>query len=213
MGNTSELAATERPHRLENLDSPPAQRDPVPALRLHPHGRVRPHAAGGVDLVPRRQPDLAAVNTRSSNASLIAGATDVDARTVSMAPATSLWGSARLCCTMSPCGPRTGRTRSHGLSALSSIATAHSSTARMRWRTARAVSAFTCQMGVRISSTSALVTWETGRSPMRGNALRSRLRRQFCAASGRASRPDSGYPLVTVVYSGSVSSLIPVNSL
>ena len=39
-------------------------------------------------------------------------------------------------------GPSTGRMRSHGLlSARSSIATAHSSTEQMRWRTARAVPA------------------------------------------------------------------------
>ena len=34
----------------------------------------------------------------------------------------------------------------------------------------RAVPAFTCQMGVRISSTSALLTSETGRLPIRGKA-------------------------------------------
>ena len=51
-----------------------------------------------------------------------------------------------------------------------SIAMAHSSTDWMRWRTARAVSALTCQVGVRISSTSALLTSETGRLPMRENA-------------------------------------------
>ena len=45
------------------------------------------------------------------------------------------------------------------------MAIAHSSTERMRWRTARAVSALTCQMGVRISSTSAVLTSETGRRP------------------------------------------------
>ena len=44
-----------------------------------------------------------------------------------------------------------------------SIATAHSSTDRTLWRTARAVSGFTCHIGVRISSTSALLTSETGR--------------------------------------------------
>ena len=115
-------------------------------------------------------PDRAAVNTRNSTASLIASAADSDARTVATAAATSLWGSASRCCTMSFCGPSTGRTRSHGLSPLRSIAMAHSSTDRMRWRTARAVSAFTCQIGVRISSTSAVLTSETGRRPMRRNA-------------------------------------------
>ena len=109
----------------------------------------------------------AAVSTRNSNASLTPGAADADARTVSTAAATSLWGSASWCYTMSFCGPSTGRTRSHGLSFLRSIATAHSSTDRMRWRTARAVSAFTCQIGVRISSTSAVLTSETGRASLR----------------------------------------------
>ena len=60
--------------------------------------------------------------------------------------------------------------RSQGLSALSSIAMDHSSTARIRWRTARAVSALLCQIGVRISSRSAALTSETGRLPMRGKA-------------------------------------------
>ena len=46
----------------------------------------------------------------------------------------------------------------------------HSSTDRMRWRTARAVSALACQMGERISSASAVLTSETGRWPMRGKA-------------------------------------------
>ena len=92
--------------------------------------------------------DRAAVRTRNSNASLTAGCPDPDARTVSMAAATSVWGSASRCCTISFCGPSTGRTRSHGLSCLRSIAIAHSSTDRVRWRTARAVSALTCQMGV-----------------------------------------------------------------
>ena len=41
---------------------------------------------------------------------------------------------------------------------------------RPHWRTALAVSALTCQIGVRISSTSAVLTSETGRLPMRGKA-------------------------------------------
>ena len=55
------------------------------------------------------------------------------------------------------------------------MATAHSRTARRRWRTRLAVAAFRCQRGVRISSTSALVTSETGTLPMRGWANRLRL--------------------------------------
>ena len=56
-----------------------------------------------------------------------------------------------------------------------SMATAHSRTARRRWRTRRALEAFRCQIGVRISSRSALVTSETGILPMRGKAYRLRL--------------------------------------
>ncbi len=65
--------------------------------------------------------------------------------------------------------------RSHGLSGRRFIAIAHSITALMRCRTFRAVWTFTCQIGVRTSSTSALAISETGRLPMRGNAWRSRL--------------------------------------
>ena len=122
--------------------------------------------------------DRAAVSTRNSNASLTTGAAP-DARTVSMAAATSLWGSASRCVTMLFCGPSAGRTRSQGLSCRMSNAMAHSITERMRWRTARAVSALVCQIGVRISRTSAVSTSETGRLPMRGKAYRSRLRIQF----------------------------------
>ena len=45
------------------------------------------------------------------------------------------------------------------------LATAHSNTAWRRWRSRRAVSAFVCQMGARISSKSALVTSDTGIFP------------------------------------------------
>ena len=61
---------------------------------------------------------------------------------------------------------------------------AGSITALMRWRTFRAVWAFTCQIGVRTSSTSTLVTSETGRLPMRGKAWSSRLFSQVRAWMG-----------------------------
>ena len=87
-----------------------------------------------------------------------------------MAAGTSRWGNARMCCTTSCWAPSTGTTRSHGLSSRNSIATAHSNTARMRCWMQRAMTAFRCQMGVRISSTSALVISETGILPIRGKA-------------------------------------------
>ena len=79
-------------------------------------------------------------------------------------------GNARMCRTTPPCEPSTGPIRSHGLSGLRPIATAHSMTARMRWRNFRAVGGMSCQIGARISITSALVTSEIGIFPMRGTA-------------------------------------------
>ena len=50
------------------------------------------------------------------------------------------------------------------------MATAHFITAPIRWRTRRAVSGLSCQIGVRTAKTSAVVTSDTGIAPMRGNA-------------------------------------------
>ena len=61
----------------------------------------------------------------------------------------------------------------------------------MRWRTSRAVAAFTCHIGERISSTSIVLTSDTGRLPMRGNAYRSMLRHQ-CRACHRPREPPGG---------------------
>ena len=44
--------------RRGDRQRPTAERDPVLALHLHPNGRDRPHRAGRIDLVPRRQPDI-----------------------------------------------------------------------------------------------------------------------------------------------------------
>ena len=61
----------------------------------------------------------------------------------------------------------------------------------MGGRTLRAVSAFRCQMGVKISSTSAQKTSETGTLPMRGKATRLRFDSHSRVDSGCASRPAS----------------------
>ena len=50
------------------------------------------------------------------------------------------------------------------------MAIAHFITAPIRWRTRRAVWDFSCQIGVRMANTSAVVTADTGIAPMRGNA-------------------------------------------
>ena len=70
--------------------------------------QTRPAMSISSHVASRTSPDRAAVSTRNSNASLIAGAAAADARTVSTAAATSLWSSASRCCTMSFCGPSTG---------------------------------------------------------------------------------------------------------
>ena len=57
-------------------------------------------------------------------------------------------------------------------------------TALMRWRTFRTICAFACEIGVRTSRTSALVTSETCRLPMRGKAWSSRLFSQVRAWTG-----------------------------
>ena len=48
----------ERPRSVEDLHRPPAQPDPVLAVRLHPRSGDRPHSAGRVDLGLCRQPHL-----------------------------------------------------------------------------------------------------------------------------------------------------------
>ena len=104
-------------------------------------------------------------------------------------PAPSRWPRPRPCCA-APAGASRCRSARRGPAAHPIawvvVALVHgdrplSSTDRMRWRTSLAVAALTCQIGVRISSTSVVLTSETGRRPMRGKAYRSMLRIQFCA--------------------------------
>ena len=65
---------------------------------------------------------------------------------------------------------RQSGSRSRGLSFRMSLEMAHSGTDRMRWRTARVFSAFTYQVGVRMSSRSAESTSDP--LPMRGETYR-----------------------------------------
>ena len=60
------LPVAERLRCLESLRRPPAQRDPVLARRLHPHGRDGPHVAAlsiSSHVASRTSPDRAAVST------------------------------------------------------------------------------------------------------------------------------------------------------
>ena len=100
-----------------------------------------------------------------------------------------------------------------------SMATAHSRTARRRWRTRLAVATFRCQRGVRISSTSALVTSETGTLPMRGKANRLRLDSHsreclgvrhppcFCSSTRMAASGEGGDALGASFLSERVSAM------
>ncbi len=62
------------PHR--ESPAPPAERNTMLSFRLHPRRGDRPHGAGWVDFVPRRQPDLAGPCRRQYEASLTAGCAD-----------------------------------------------------------------------------------------------------------------------------------------
>ena len=153
----------------------------VLARGLHPARGNRPHTRVPIDLAPHRPTDLAATRRRQHQ--------ELERQRVHFGwirRAHPLNGRRHFPMGQGPpvlddiaLGPSTGKSRSHGLSVRQSMAMAYSSTARMRKCTVRAVGAFACQMGVRISSTSALVTSETGTSPMRGKAWSSRLRSQF----------------------------------
>ena len=120
-------SVVQRPRLVENLRRPTTQGHPVLALRLHAGLRNRPHALHPVDLRPLGPPHLAPPRCREHE---------------------ELNGQFRMCRTTASCGPRTGPTRSAGLSGLYSIATAHSSTVRIRWCTTRPVRALAGQLAV-----------------------------------------------------------------
>ena len=128
--------------------------------------RSPPHRA------PRASPGLTAVSTRISNAALIR-----PVRSPTRVP--SRWPRPRPCgagpagasrCRSADVVLRTEQrsTRSQELSFRRFIAMTHPSTPRMRWCTALAVSAFTCQVGAWISSMSAVLTSETSRRGRHG---------------------------------------------
>ncbi len=139
IGKQIRTASLHEPPRLvENLQRTTTQRYPVlPGLA----GTVHTPSAREISVhsAQRTSPHRTAVSTRNWNASRTADGT-VEPRAVRIAAATLRCGNARMCCTTSCCGPRTEPIRSHGVSMRNSIATAHSSTARMRWRSHRAVS-------------------------------------------------------------------------
>ena len=81
-----------------------------------------------------------------------------------------------MCCTTLCCGPRPGRSGHRGCRSGTPSPPPTPTPRGCAAATRRAVSAFVCQMGARISSTSALVTSETGIFPMRGKAYRSKVK-------------------------------------
>ena len=83
----------ERPRGVEDLQRPPAQRNPVLTLRLHPRSGNRPHRRPRPSR-PTSRAGLLPTGGRQHekfDASLTAGCGEPDVRTVSMAAATSLW--------------------------------------------------------------------------------------------------------------------------
>ena len=159
---------------------------PVLAVRLHPRRRNGPHVGRRVHLVPwctaylgpprhRQDQGTRTPASRPRPRSTPAPSRPLPPRADAAAPACD--SRPRSAC-RAP-----GPSRSHGLAERRFIAMAHSITAPMHRADAprrcagaphRAVWTFTGQIGVRTSSSSALVTSETARMPMRGKAWRSR---------------------------------------
>ena len=95
--------------RMQDLYRAGAQRYPVLASRLHPRRRDRPRRLAEVDLLPPRAPRFPGSDRRQHQnleRRLDTARPEPDARTVSMAAATPLWGRASRCVTMSFCGCR-----------------------------------------------------------------------------------------------------------
>ena len=179
------IAFAERARRVENHQRPRAQQNRVLALGLHRHGRRSPHAVRRAGLGPGRESDFrrpATVSTRISNAALMRPVPDPDARSVSMAAGTPSWGQRQLVRHDVVLRTEQRSTRSQELSFRSRfIAMAHRSRARMRWCTALAVSAFTCQVGIWIPSISAVLTSENQPAADTGDGIAFEAAIQFCA--------------------------------
>ncbi len=95
--------------RMQDLYRAGAPRYPVLASRLHPRRRDRPRRLAEVDLLPPRAPRFPGSDRRQHQnleRRLDTARPEPDARTVSMAAATPLWGRASRCVTMSFCGCR-----------------------------------------------------------------------------------------------------------
>ena len=86
-------------------------------------------------------------------------------------------GNSRMCCATFPCTPRTGPIRSQGLSGLRSIARAHSMTVRTRWRSFRAVVAFSLPDQDQANALSRASFSETEGNPPRPSSVRRQGRR------------------------------------
>ena len=133
-------SASGTPDRCRRRASARPRGSPPPARRAEPRCsrfaflrsadivHTRPATSISSHVASRTSADLAAVSTRNSNASLTGGAAEPDVRSVSTAAATSPWGSASRCVTMSSCGPRTGRCGRKGCLCRRFIAINHSST-------------------------------------------------------------------------------------
>ena len=164
--------------RFENLQGATTQRHPVPAVRLHPPGGDGPYPPAAVDLRPFGPPHLSPPGCRQH-------------QKLKRQP-----GSRHRCRCAHPTYHRSRLPMGHGLHVFGNILLGgqapgrsgrmgcrcgtpwlrpipgpHAGAGAPAWRSLPSGA----RGGVRISSTSALVTSETGTLPMRGKAKRLRL--------------------------------------
>ena len=163
-------AVAEFPRRVENLHGAAAQWDPVLALRLHPQGRQWPNVVRRVNLGPLCPTYLARPH-RGQHQKL---ERQLDGRLRRSRPHRPNGYGPRPCEAV-PAGAFDIVLR----------------TDRMRWRTARAASVLTCQIGVRISSMSAVLTSERAGRRCAGTRTVQGCTTNSARATGRASRRAS----------------------
>ena len=195
-------AAAQLPGRAENLQRPPAERHPVRAGGLHPARGNRPDALLPVDLAPRRPSPPSAPGTR----------TPARPPCPAPPPAPSRWPPPPRC----GAGPSgAGRHGAGNRAPAGAGRTGCPFSSPWRWPIPAprgcgdersGPSAASHARWVRISSTSALVTSETGTLPILGKAWISRLGCQFlgttalrhparfCSITRRAASANVGMP-------------------
>ena len=196
------VAVAERPGRIENLFGAPAQRHAVLALRLGPRGRGRSTRGPPCRISAHCAPTYLAGPRRREHEELEC---ELHHGRSIRTPAPRRWppprrdGAAPACAGPdSAAGPGPARCGRHGLSALRSMATAHSMTVPIPAGGPAAPSpAGRAQTARSVSTTSVLVTSDTGSLPSRGNAKPGHARHPVLAVLGVApAGPHLGQDLL-----------------